>query len=461
MARMASGTCPHCGLRLNVRQSSIGSLIRCKGCGGKIQVSAPSGPSLRTPCLGCLVLLGLAVSGLFLCGLVGSLIGPLDHPGSGQADTRKIVEQVSAEYEPKIAQARLRIPEDEKLIAAQKDVVVAQTAQIRRAAEQQKLKELEDKLAEDQKAVERLVREQKQEVDRRLGVLAASRSPEAGGPVGKAAGEAPPAEEPIPSLVRPGKTGSSAYDLYPEPWRSRFVKEWQTKVEEAKADVAAAVRKYPEELAAAKKDLAEEMRHAERLGSASGRAKQLQAARELVEQLEKGGAEGTPAYKQAQERLKTLEANDPPYFASQGKKQEAEFAALPAPEQERRRQLRRQRQEWLAKQQEAGESKKLIPYTLLKKEPRPDGLLVIYVLVDEKATRPQVMDLAENFGREYAGRYAFLYIFDSRQACEHALDPAYPDKDVDRHWLVTMVGDPALRENPNGDIKWLAEGRDH
>jgi hypothetical protein len=48
-----------------------------------------------------------------------------------------------------------------------------------------------------------------------------------------------------------------------------------------------------------------------------------------------------------------VEANDPPYFASPEVKQEAEFAALPADEQKRRTELRRQRQEWLANQKGA------------------------------------------------------------------------------------------------------------
>src|SRR5262249_47489124 len=43
----------------------------------------------------------------------------------------------------------------------------------------------------------------------------------------------------------------------------------------------------------------------------------------------------------------------------QNTKQDAEFAALPAPEQERRKELRRQREEWLAKQQEAAEQRRL------------------------------------------------------------------------------------------------------
>jgi hypothetical protein len=101
-------------------------------------------------------------------GVLGGMTGTQPSPERAVLDTHTVVKQVAAEYQPKIAQARLRIPEDEKLIAAQKEVVVAQTAQIRRAAEQQRLKELEEGLAEDQQAVQRLEREQKEEVDRRL-----------------------------------------------------------------------------------------------------------------------------------------------------------------------------------------------------------------------------------------------------------------------------------------------------
>jgi hypothetical protein len=42
MARMVTLSRPHCGLRLNARPSSVGSVIRCKGYGGKIHVTAPS-----------------------------------------------------------------------------------------------------------------------------------------------------------------------------------------------------------------------------------------------------------------------------------------------------------------------------------------------------------------------------------------------------------------------------------
>src|SRR5260221_327234 len=34
--RLVNYRCPHCGTHLQCRRSSIGSLVRCKACGGKI-----------------------------------------------------------------------------------------------------------------------------------------------------------------------------------------------------------------------------------------------------------------------------------------------------------------------------------------------------------------------------------------------------------------------------------------
>jgi hypothetical protein len=92
---------------------------------------------------------------------------PSAAPADKKPADQEAKDEVSAEYEPKIAAARLQIPEDEKLIAAQKEAVVAQTSEARRAAEQQKLKELEDKLENDRKTIDRLVREEQAERDRR------------------------------------------------------------------------------------------------------------------------------------------------------------------------------------------------------------------------------------------------------------------------------------------------------
>jgi hypothetical protein len=81
------------------------------------------------------------------------------------ADGQKIAE-VSAEYEAKLVAARRLFAEDEKLIADQKDAVAAQTSVYRREEAQRKLKELEDNLEEDRKAIDRLVQEQEEEVYR-------------------------------------------------------------------------------------------------------------------------------------------------------------------------------------------------------------------------------------------------------------------------------------------------------
>jgi hypothetical protein len=169
-------------------------------------------------------------------------------------------------------------------------------------------------------------------------------------------GPPPPDEGPVPSLANPGAKGAAAYDLYPEPWRSRFVKDWQDKLEAARKDVAAATKKWKAEMEAAEKELKAEKAHIERLkelGVTVDRTKQLNAATGRVAELKQLGEEG--AAQPSKLRLKVVEANDPPYFASQKDRQEAEFAALPAAEQERRKDLRRQKQEWLVKKQEADE----------------------------------------------------------------------------------------------------------
>jgi hypothetical protein len=89
-------------------------------------------------------------------------------PAETPAYKQNITDEASAKYEPMIAAAWLQIPQDEKLIADQKEVVVAQTSPVRRAAEQQKLKELEEKLEKDRKTIDRLVREEQEERDRRV-----------------------------------------------------------------------------------------------------------------------------------------------------------------------------------------------------------------------------------------------------------------------------------------------------
>src|SRR4051812_25058469 len=67
MAKLATLRCPHCGIRLNVRQSSLGSLIRCKSCGNRIHLAEGANPisSCAQGLLGCggVILLLLVCSG--------------------------------------------------------------------------------------------------------------------------------------------------------------------------------------------------------------------------------------------------------------------------------------------------------------------------------------------------------------------------------------------------------------
>jgi DNA-directed RNA polymerase subunit RPC12/RpoP len=66
MAKMRRATCPSCGIALSARESSIGSVIRCKNCGAKIRLSEPEEepekpkPSVLAGCCGLAVLLGIA-----------------------------------------------------------------------------------------------------------------------------------------------------------------------------------------------------------------------------------------------------------------------------------------------------------------------------------------------------------------------------------------------------------------
>jgi DNA-directed RNA polymerase subunit RPC12/RpoP len=71
MPKLVDYACPHCGLRAQARQASIGSMVRCKACGGKI--------ALKGGC-GCGSLVGvLAV--VFIAVVVFSLI-----PGGKKPD---------------------------------------------------------------------------------------------------------------------------------------------------------------------------------------------------------------------------------------------------------------------------------------------------------------------------------------------------------------------------------------
>lgn len=107
---------------------------------------------------------------------------------------------------------------------------------------------------------------------------------------------------------------------------------------------------------------------------------------------------------------------------------------------------------------------KAIPYEVLRKEKRR-GKLSLEILVGEADSKQNVLKLAENLRREHDGKFALISIFDSRDAWKHrpAMERAalqgksyksYPEKELDRHWLVVI-------DDIDHEIRWVAEGRDH
>lgn len=105
-------------------------------------------------------------------------------------------------------------------------------------------------------------------------------------------------------------------------------------------------------------------------------------------------------------------------------------------------------------------NEKTISYEVLKKVKRGDGKLVMELLVSEAASKQEVLKLAESLQREYGGKYAYIDIFDSREAWQRRPDESYPEKEFRRHYLVQIAGvDMGWKDSQ--EIHWLAEGRDH
>jgi len=104
----------------------------------------------------------------------------------------------------------------------------------------------------------------------------------------------------------------------------------------------------------------------------------------------------------------------------------------------------------------AEEERKTISYEVLKQIPRGDRKLIIDVLVSERATKQEVLKLANNLRREYAGKYGVITIYDSRVASQRHHDETYPEKELFLHWLVEIAD-----WNEGKEIQWLAPERDH
>lgn len=103
-----------------------------------------------------------------------------------------------------------------------------------------------------------------------------------------------------------------------------------------------------------------------------------------------------------------------------------------------------------------------IHYEILRQWDVNDEGLGMEILVDESASKRDVMKLAESLSKEYAGKYSVIDIYDSREACESRLDPSYPEKNLDRHWLVQMAPKGKVFAWDDGqEVHWIAKGRTH
>jgi hypothetical protein len=104
-----------------------------------------------------------------------------------------------------------------------------------------------------------------------------------------------------------------------------------------------------------------------------------------------------------------------------------------------------------------------IAYDILEERRRGDGKVFLYILVDEKASTADVMKLAGRLWQR--DDIDTLNVFDARAAYDSAKweerkgrdNPAYPQKEMDRHWLVQGV---AKGEGGDKEIRWIAKGRD-
>ncbi len=107
-------------------------------------------------------------------------------------------------------------------------------------------------------------------------------------------------------------------------------------------------------------------------------------------------------------------------------------------------------------------AKKLIPYKVLEQRRDLRGWLTLSVVVDEGATKEEVMALAESLWQKEG--MDTLNVFDSREAFEVMLwegrngrqHPSYPESKMQQHWLVQGYGKTIdVDKVPH----WIAKGR--
>ena len=101
----------------------------------------------------------------------------------------------------------------------------------------------------------------------------------------------------------------------------------------------------------------------------------------------------------------------------------------------------------------------LIPFEMLRQWSIPAGGVGMEILVSEKASKEEVLSLAQHLRSKYLSKgYIFIQIFDSREAYKHRDDSRYPEKKYFKHFLVEIGRNPKTGYDK---INWVAEGRGH
>lgn len=99
-----------------------------------------------------------------------------------------------------------------------------------------------------------------------------------------------------------------------------------------------------------------------------------------------------------------------------------------------------------------------LSYKVLSESKRKNDKFSMNILVSEKASQQEVLNLAEYLRQKYYGKYNIINIFDSKEAWAGRMDDAYPEKKFWKHYLVQIGG----KGWPDGkEIHWFADGRDH
>jgi hypothetical protein len=103
------------------------------------------------------------------------------------------------------------------------------------------------------------------------------------------------------------------------------------------------------------------------------------------------------------------------------------------------------------------EAEKVIPYRVLEREKLRDGTLRQVILVDEKASKADVVKLAESLWRKRESPMD-LDVWDSEEMWKHLFvyaDKTFTKEEWKRHWL------GGVDKSSGGKFVWEAEGRDH